>query len=217
MRTLNIISLLLAGIVLLASKRALANDDKYVAAMQKNIETVYNAEAVTELQNAVNSFQRIGEAEKNKWEPFYYASFGYIMMAIREKEPSKKDTYLDLALKGIEKAQELQPGESEIVALEGFVHMIRVTVDPASRGQQYSGLAFQSFATAVAMNPENPRALSLLAQMQYGTAQFFGSPTTEACGTLAKALEKFDTYKSDNVLAPQWGRGMAEGLKSKCN
>jgi|APTNR8051073442_1049403.scaffolds.fasta_scaffold00032_168 hypothetical protein len=217
MRTLNIIPLILAGIVLLASKLALANDDKYVAAMQKNIETVYNAEAVTELQNAVNTFQRIGEAEKTRWEPFYYASFGYIMMANRENEPARKDTYLDLALKGIEKAKELSPGESEIVALEGFVHMIRLTVDPATRGQQYSSLAFQAFGKAVAMNPENPRALSLLAQMQYGTAQFFGSPTTEACVTLATALNKFETYKSDNVLAPQWGRGMAEGLKSKCN
>lgn len=217
MKTLNIIPLILAGIVLLASKRAQANDDKYVAAMQKNIATVYNSQAIAELQNVVNTFQRIGEAEKTKWEPFYYAAFGYIMMANRENEPSKKDIYLDLALKGIEKATELNPGESEIVALEGFVHMIRVTVDPASRGQQYSGLAFQNFGKAVVMNPENPRALSLLAQMQYGTAQFFGSPTSEACGTLAKALEKFETYTSGNVLAPQWGRGMAEGLKSKCN
>lgn len=216
MKTLNIIPLILAAIVLLASKLVWANDDKYIDAMQKNIETVYNAEAVTELQNAVNTFQRIGEAEKTKWEPFYYASFGYIMMANREKEPAKKDIYLDLALKGIEKAKELQPGESEIVALEGFVHMIRVTVDPASRGQQYSSLAFQTFGKAVTMNPENPRALSLLAQMQYGTAQFFGSSTAEACGTLAKALEKFETDKSNNVLAPQWGRGMAEGLKKKC-
>ena len=217
MKTLKIIPLILAAIVLLVSKLARANDDKYISIMQKNIETVYHAEAVTELQDVVNSFQRIGEAEKTRWEPFYYASFGYIMIANHEQEPAKKDAYLDLALKGIAKANELHPGESEIVALEGFVHMIRVTVDPASRGQQYSGLAFQTFAKAVAMNPENPRALSLLAQMQYGTAQFFGSPTTEACGTLVKALEKFETYKPDNVLAPQWGRGMAEGLKSKCN
>ena len=185
--------------------------------MQKNIESVYAAQSIPDIQNAVNAFERIGEAEKTKWEPFYYASFGYVMMANREKEAAAKDTYLDLALKSLENAKALQPNDSEITALEGFVHMIRVTVDPASRGQQYSGMAFQSFGKAVAMNPENPRALSLLAQMQYGTAQFFGSATTEACVTLTKAIEKFDTFKSDNVLAPQWGKGMTEGLKSKCN
>lgn len=190
--------------------------DKYIETMQKNIEVVYTAQSIPDIQNAVNAFERIGEAEKTKWEPFYYASFGYVMMANLEKDASAKDTFLDLALKSIEKAKAIQPNESEIIALEGFVHMIRVTVDPASRGQQYSGMAFQSFGKAVAMNPENPRALSLLAQMQYGTAQFFGAATTEACGTLTKAIEKFDTFKSDNVLAPTWGKGMAEGLKNKC-
>jgi hypothetical protein len=94
--------------------------------------------------------------------------------------------------------------------------MIRVTVDPASRGQQYSGLAFQAFSKAVAINPENPRALGLLAQMQYGTAQFFGSPVTEACTTLTKALEKFETYKNESPLAPTWGKKMAEGMKAAC-
>jgi hypothetical protein len=217
MKTLNIIPLLLAALVLVSSQLAFATGDKYIETMQKNIEVVYTAQSVADLQNAVHAFERIGEAEKTKWEPFYYASFGYVMMATREKEVNTKDTYLDLALKAIEKAKTIQPNDSEIIALEGFVHMIRVTVDPASRGQQYSSLAFQSFGKAVAINPENPRALSLLAQMQYGTSQFFGSSTTEACGNLSKALEKFDTFKSDNnVLAPRWGRGMAVGLKEKC-
>ena len=87
--------------------------------------------------------------------------------------------------------------------------MMRVTVDPATRGPQYSGLAMQTFGKASAINPENPRALALMAQMQYGTAKFFGSPTTEACSTLNAALEKFDSYKSENPLSPQWGREMS--------
>ena len=214
MKKLNIIPLLLVLIAGVITKSMAA--DRYTENMQKNIETVYTAQAIPDLQNAVNAFERIGDAEKTKWEPFYYAAFGYVMMANHEKEASVKDSYLDLALKANEKAKALQPNESEIIAMEGFIHMIRVTVDPASRGQQYSSLAFQSFGKAAGMNPENPRALALLAQMQFGTAQFFGAATTEACGTNAKALEKFDTFKSDNALAPQWGRGMAEGLKSKC-
>lgn len=214
MKKLTIIPLLLALLAIVVSK-AFATD-KYTETMQKNISAVYTAESIPDLQTAVNTLERIGEAEKSKWEPFYYASFGYVMMANKESDPSKKDSYLDLALKANDKAKTLSPSESEIIAMEGFIHMIRVTVDPASRGQQYSGMAFQSFGKAVAMNPENPRALALLAQMQYGTAQFFGSSTAEACGTLTKALEKFDTFKSDNVLAPQWGRGMTEGLKAKC-
>ena len=214
MKTLKVIPLLLALLVFAATK-SVAND-KYAENMQKNIDSVYTSKSIAGIQRAVNTLERIGDTEKTKWEPYYYASFGYVMMATREKEGAVKDKYLDLALKATEKAKALQPGESEIVAMEGFIHMIRVTVDPASRGQQYSSLAFQSFGKAVGMNPENPRALALLAQMQFGTAQFFGSSTAEACGTNAKALEKFETFKSTNALAPQWGRGMAEELKGQC-
>jgi len=216
MKTLNIIPILIGALLLLVHS-LLANDERYMEAMQKNIQAVYTASSMEDLQNSVNTLERIAAAEKTKWEPYYYASFGYIMMANREQEGGKKDIYLDQAIAAIEKAKAINANESEIVALEGFAHMIRVTVDPATRGPQYAGLAMQTFGKASTLNPENPRALALLAQMQYGTAKFFGSPTTEACGTLITALEKFDTYKSENPLSPQWGREMALGLKKECN
>ncbi len=191
-------------------------DNKYAEAMAKNIRTVYTAQSIAELQDAVNMLDRIGSSEKTKWEPYYYAAFGYIMMATRETEATKKDAYLDQATEKIDKARAIKANESEIICLEGFTHMIRVTVDPASRGQQYSGLAMQAFGKASALNPENPRALALQAQMQYGTAKFLGSPTTEACGVLQVALEKFNRYQSENPLSPQWGKEMALNLKKEC-
>ncbi len=184
--------------------------------MAKNIKTVYTTQSIADLQNAVNTFERIAAAEKTKWEPHYYAGFGYIMMANIEKDGQKKDSYLDQATKAIEKAKVVSKDESEIVALEGFVHMIRVTVDPASRGPQYASLAMQSFSKAISLNPENPRALTLMAEMQYGTAQFLGNSTAEACSTVDVALQKFETFKSDNPFAPQWGKKSAEELKKNC-
>jgi tetratricopeptide (TPR) repeat protein len=215
MKTMNIICVVIA-LIIGGSVNPLFANDKYVSAMLKNIEVVYTAGSIEELQTAVNTFERIGAAEKTKWEPQYYAAFGYIMMANREKDGVKKDAYLDQASKAIEKAKAIVPEESEIVALEGFVHMIRVTVDPASRGPRFAGAAMQAYEKAISLNPENPRALALLAQMQYGTAQFFGSSTTEACGNAKKALEKFGTFKSENQLAPTWGKSMAEGMQGQC-
>jgi hypothetical protein len=216
MKTLTIIPIIIALLVFALVRFGLANDGKYEEAMKKNIQTVYTAQSIDELQQAVNAFERISTMEKQKWEPFYYSAFGYIMMANQEKDGAKKDSYLDQAMVAIEKAKVLNANESEIIALEGFAYMIRITVDRASRGAQYSGMAMQLFGKASSLNPENPRALALLAQMQYGMAQFFGSATTEACGTLTKSLEKFASYKSDNPLAPQWGKRMAEGLKEQC-
>jgi hypothetical protein len=193
-----------------------ANDNKFTTAMKEHINRIYQATTTDEYQDVINGLERIGDAEKNRWEPFYYASFGYIMMSAIEHDNAKKDTYLDQALAAIDKAEKITAEESEIYALKGFIHMMRVTVDPASRGAQYSGMAFQSFDTATKLNPENPRALMLTAQMQYGTAKFFGSSTEEACLTAAKAIEKFDGFTSDNPLAPEWGRKMAEGMVAEC-
>jgi hypothetical protein len=212
------ITILISTVLVLSFVTALnADDSRYLEAMQKNIQSVYKAQSIVDLQNAINNLDRIASAEKVKWEPYYYASFAYVMMANIEQESAKKDAYLDLANMSIEKALTINSGESEIVAMVGFIHMMRVNIDPATRGAQYAGLAMQTFGKASTLNPENPRALTLMAQMQFGTAKFFGSPTTEACGTLKVALEKFESYKSDNPLSPQWGREMANGLKKECN
>lgn len=203
-------------ILLSAIVSTLTAQDKYMENMVKNIQAGYQAQTVAEHQVAANAFERIAAAEKTKWEPFYYAGYNYVMMANVETDASKKDAYLDLAARNIDQAKAIKANDSEIIALEGFVHMIRVTVDPQTRGQEYSGKAFRSFSTAVSLNGENPRALMLMGQMQYGTAQFFGTPTTDACGTIQKSVEKFESFKAESPIAPQWGKAFAEKLKENC-
>jgi tetratricopeptide (TPR) repeat protein len=218
MKNFVIVPLLVALFVLLITQIVSAEDEKYLQAMQKNIKLVYQAKSIAELQSAVNAFDRISTAEKSKWEPLYYAGFGSIMLCDLEKDAAAKDRYLDQAQAYVDKAKALKPEDAEIIALEGFVYMMRLAVDPGSRGQQLAPKAMQTLQKAVALDPNNPRALALLAQMQFGTAQFFGSPTTEACQTVAKALEKFEAASpSQNALTPQWGKHMAEGLKPQCH
>ncbi len=195
----------------------LADDTKYAETMSKAIGQVYKAKAPEEIQQAVNTFERIGNAEKTKWEPFYYAAFGFIMMANQEQDGSRKDALLDQATSQLQKASELRPNDSEIVTLEGFVSTVRLTVDPATRGQQYSAAAMQSFGKALGLNPENPRAMGMMAQMQFGTARFFKSSTDEACATAMKARELFAAPKlAIDPLAPVWGKGMVEGMLANC-
>lgn len=192
------------------------DDPKYIEAMTKNIKAVYEARSVGEFQQSVNAFERIAAAEKNKWEPHYYAAFGYIMMANADQATEKKDQYLDQALAAIKKADAIRKDDAEILSLEGFAHMIRAAVDPASRGPQYSGMAMQVFYKALAIDAENPRALALLAQMQFGTAQFLGQSTQEACSSNRKALEMFGKSEAKDPIAPAWGQAMAESLLERC-
>ncbi|HYF69172.1 MAG TPA: hypothetical protein VD884_13605 [Ohtaekwangia sp.] len=209
-------SLVVALLLALITSVSMANDGKYIEAMKKSITQLYEADQIAEYQESVNAFNRIASAEKNKWEAYYYSAYANIMMATLEPYAEKKDAYLDQAMLAIEEAKSLAPNESEVIALEGFAMMMRISVDPGSRGAMYAPQAQQSFNKAVALNENNPRALALKAQMEFGTAQFFGSSTKDACATNAMAIEKFGTYTSENILAPQWGTTMTEGLAEKC-
>lgn len=193
-----------------------ASPSKYEQAMRENINALNEAQSPEQFQEVINKLDRIANKETDKWEPLYYMGFGYLMIALRTEDGAGKDKYLDLALENIKNGMALAPEESELLALEGFVHMIRVTVDPATRGQQYAGLSMQAFGKALALNPDNPRALYLMGQMELGTAKFFGSDTSAACAKLTSSIEKFDTYHSDNPLAPTWGKKSAENAAAAC-
>lgn len=183
--------------------------------MAAAIEQLYQAQTPDALQQAGNTFERIAKKETDKWHPRYYAAYAQIMLTTRAEESAKQDKYLDVALDHLKVAKELSPKNSEILALEGFIHMLRIPIDPATRGPQYSGLSMSALQQAIALDPENPRAHLLLSDMQYGTAQFFGSDTSEACATLEKAIELFENSSPASKLDPAWGKEWAMHSKTQ--
>lgn len=205
---------LLAMAIMLCS---FSTPSKYKEAMKKQINNVYQAKTADEIQTAINALDRIAQNEDDKWEPLYYAGFGYIMMATRTENVNDKDKYLDQALERVKSGLNLQPQEDELIALKGFIHMIRVTVDPATRGQQYSGLSMQSLNKALAIDANNPRAMYMLGQMELGTARFFGSDIKEPCDKLQKAVELFENQQPEGELSPVWGQESAIRAVQACN
>ncbi len=194
-----------------------ADNGAYEKAMQKSLNALREAHDTDALTEAAHQFERIGTAEKDQWLPWYYAAYAHIMMGAIAQDPSQKDPHLDQAQTLLDKAGALKADASELTTLQGFLYMIRVTVDPASRGQEMAPRATQTLRQAVEMNPDNPRASLLLAQMQYGTAQFFQSDTSEACGLVTQALEKFETEKPKDSLMPTWGKETAMALQEQCD
>ncbi len=194
-----------------------ANASKYEQIMAENIVKIYAANSVEDYQEAINNFDRIAQKETDKWEPLYYSSYGYLMVSMRMATPEEKDKMMDHALAKAKLGLAISPIEDELIALEGFIHMMRVTIDPPTRGQQYSGLSMMALNKAVGIDPNNPRALYLLGQMELGTAQFFGADTTEACAKLQKAVTLFKNQNNENPLAPTWGENQAIGAAEHCS
>src|ERR1700680_1041256 len=50
-----------------------AQSDKYVTAMQKTLVMFDSAKTTADFQTVSNTFERIGDAEKTQWLPYYYA------------------------------------------------------------------------------------------------------------------------------------------------
>ena len=208
-----IASLIMLGIFGTAT---LANRS-YEKSMEQNIAMIFNTTGADQMNGVANKFIRIGEAEKSKWLPFYYSSMTYVFKSFQLKDPMKKDEALENAQQQLNRAEVLEPVNSEISALQGFIYMIRLSVDPANRGQSMSPKAFAQFEKALALEPRNPRALLFKGQMLYGSAQFFGTGTESACQMISKSIEIFERSKKEQGIEPSWGLKSAMDYQKKCN
>lgn len=188
----------------------------YNAAMETAITEMHKAHTIPEIKAVANKFERIGIAEKNKWLPYYYSAYCYVMMTTQEKDLTKWDGYLDTGDAILDKAIKLKkPDMVEILALRGFSNMMRISVDPATRGQGYSMKSATFLQQAHQLDDENPRVNLLMAQMLYGTAQFFGSGTDEACQKFTDAIALFE-QEDGKGIQPSWGKPQVEAMLKKC-
>lgn len=197
---------------------AQASDPAFIAAMQKQLAAKATIETFEQSQEVTNGFMRIADATETEWLPLYYAAFLKTEAAFRFD--IDKDKILDEALELVKKADKLAPGNSEITALKGYVLMGKISLDPASRGQSMSPEAMQLLGKAINLDRENPRAVSLMSQMELGMSQFFGTGPEKACGMARMSLElykKEQTKITEDYILPTWGKTQADQVASKCN
>ena len=172
--------------------------NKYEKAMSEAIEKLNSAQQLQDYLNAIGTFERIGANEPEEWLPMYYAGLGYIWASHTTQLGQEIDSYLDKAQIYIDRASKLSPDNDEIVTLQGYIYMMKVVLDPSTRGPELSGLAIQTFSKAVGLNKNNPRAMMMKGRMQMGTDQFFGNDTSTSCGMITKSLELFDTENPES-------------------
>lgn len=194
-----------------------AQESKYEKTMTSSISEIFSAETTKELDGLANKFSRIGEAEKDKWHPYYYAALSKIFKAIKTSDNAEKDLVLNEGAKYVSMGKDIDSGNSELEALDGFINMIKIGVDPGTRGQTLSPKIFASFGKAMAIDPNNPRAVLFMGQMSIGTAEFFKQPLDESCRLIIRANEMFDEQQPKDPLAPTWGQYGIEEWLNKCN
>ena len=194
-----------------------ADDSKYEKAMKKNLSNIDSALDVMSMLAIANGFERIAFAEKDKWLPYYYASFMYVLAGYSDTTVSKKDGYLDKANTFINIADSLEENESEIYTLKGMIAQARLQVDPMNRWMKYGAESTDNFNQAMKLDNLNPRPEYLKGVGLYYTPEQFGGGPKTAKPLLGKSLEKFNLFVPENDLMPNWGREMVEKLLQQIN
>ena len=213
-------SMLILAIVFGTMVSVFAQETAYEKVMKKEIVKLDQADSLSKYKNSANAFSRISQLNPNEWQPYYYEALAYIYQGLDNAQSLvKRDEALAKAEDLIKKADAISTNNSEIITLEGFKIMAEVSADPGSRGQSLSGTVMHNFGKALSINPKNPRATILMAQMEFGMAKFFHSGTEKACG-LAKQSQAIFAAQNDEVLKtelmPTWGKTLSDKLNKVC-
>jgi tetratricopeptide (TPR) repeat protein len=185
-------------------------NEAYENAMTQTIEKLFQAKAIPEYVEVGNQFERISQIEKAEWLPLYYASFAYIMISFQETENAKKDQYLDQAQKYLDQALVLEPNESELHMLQGFLYPSRITIDPMTRGMELLPEMNKSLDKALELNPDNPRVYYLRATMTFHMPEAYGGGAEKALPLFQLAEEKFGIFKPKTIISPNWGKEICD-------
>ncbi|MCX6169496.1 MAG: hypothetical protein NTX65_09155 [Ignavibacteriales bacterium] len=193
-------------------KLTYADDTRYVSAMKKNMYQMDSMKTLSDMVDLTNSFLRIGNAEKSKWLPYYYASYLYVITSFTDTVNSNKDGYLDQAENVIALADSLQPDESEIYVLKGFICQARLQIDPMNRYMKYSAKMNSSFQKAILLDQTNPRPEYLMGMTLYYTPEQFGGGIKAAKTVFESSLKKFNEFVPKDELMPVWGKRQLENF-----
>jgi tetratricopeptide (TPR) repeat protein len=203
----------LFAFVLFIAASAHAQSDKFVAAMQKNLALLDSAKTVQDFQNASNAFERIADAEKTQWLPYYYSglalsTIGWIDPKLDKDANSARINALCDKAEAIEK-------NAEIYALRNMSATQQMLVDPQSRWQSYGQQASAYLQEALKLDPNNPRLYYLQAQSVFGTPEAYGGGKKNAKPLFEKAVALYKTFQV-KPLYPNWGQKSAEDMLAKC-
>jgi hypothetical protein len=195
-----------------------AQNEKYKAAMKDKITALDTTREMSTLKDISAAFERIGDAEKTQWLPYYYAALSlinagnllYVANPSNVEELKKIDPLAEKAEQLIDKADALSQNNSEIYAAKKMAASLRMMVDPMSRYMQYGAKAQEALETAKKLNPENPRIYLLQGEDKFYTPEQFGGSKTEAKKLFEEALKKYDSFKPASDIDPTWGKNMVE-------
>lgn len=209
--------LLFFTVVFTMQTTVFSQNDKYVSFMKQNLSLFDSAKTVEDLTKLANTFERIGDAEKTQWLPYYYAGLALSnagwMPALTDKDANA--TRINAFCDKAEAAATSDADKAEILIIRNMAATQQMVVDPQSRYMSYGVAAGQALQKGLKLDPNNPRLYYLQGMSLFNKPVQLGGGKDKAKPFFEKALE---LYKQQNPkeLYPGWGQKQTEEMIAQC-
>jgi hypothetical protein len=202
---------------MLIATLAMGADEKYYQKMGETLSEFSTCSTVDDFQNLANKFRVIANVEKEEWLPLYYEAQCYVQISFMGGiSAEEKDSYLDKASSVIEGMAELAPNEAEVQVMKALYYTGSLVVNPPQRAMNTTPLIHAAIANALALEPNNPRAIFLRISNEIGTASYFGEDIEPFCAQARELLQNWDSYELKSPIHPNWGKEDVEGIVNSC-
>jgi hypothetical protein len=165
---------------------------------------------------AVALFERIASVETNNWLPNYYIALISTIETFKSEDKTKVPALLERAQKAQDEAAIISPMNPEIMVSQALIYTAWIVYDPMTNGMKYSGKTMEQYYKALAIDPNNPRAVFGKADFEIGGAKWTGADVKSLCKEVERSIGLFTTFKPETPFHPTWGLERAQEVLKNC-
>ena len=158
-------------------------------------------------------FEQLYAVNKTNWLIPYYAGMTRSIMCLLKM--GDRDALANDALLWVGRAKSIVKND-EVYCAESLAYTAKMSVNPALRWLVYEGKIKKALSFAKKLNPSNPRAYILEANIQQKIPFIFGGGCKSVKPLIQKAELCFNTQTKVNSVEPSWGFQSLVQLKKAC-
>jgi hypothetical protein len=158
-------------------------------------------------------FEQLYSVDKTNWLIPYYAGMTKAIMCLLKM--GDRDALANDALLWITRAKSIVQND-EVYCAESLAYTAKMSVNPALRWLVYEGKIKNALKLAKKLNPNNPRAYILEANIQQKLPFIFGGGCKSVKPLIQKAELCFNAQTKGSSVEPSWGFQSLVQLKKAC-
>jgi len=158
-------------------------------------------------------FEQLYAVNKTNWLIPYYAGMTKALMCLLKM--GDRDALANDALLWIGRAKSIAQND-EVYCAESLAYTAKMSVNPTLRWFAYEGKIKNALSMAKKLNPNNPRAYILEANIQQKIPFIFGGGCKSTKPLIIKAEFCLNNQIKANAIEPSWGFQSLVQLKKAC-